>query len=187
MLVVFHKNLNPNYPVDSSSVQAHIVCLSPTWHDIPLLVAWQEDSRTTTTFPPFTTDTAKIDQQVPSKVSIFSGPDRNTWAYLRDARVDVPLDFHRIFFPISCEAFSPDLRCSISDTMNSSQKERKKRKATPKFTHLSMHSERRGSGSDAVGRAGSHMEGHRVALGPRSHGPCVPPTKRCPDPRVGHT
>jgi len=69
------------------------------------MVALQEDSQTASTFPLFTTaggppssDTAIGISASAEQSEHISGPDRNTWVYLRVVRMDVPLDFHR-FFP----------------------------------------------------------------------------------------
>ena len=106
------------------------------------MVALQEDSQTAT-FPLFTTaggppssDTAiGISASAEQSEHILRSGSPHIGVYLRDARVDVPLDFHRNFSSISCEAFSTELRCSISDTVhavsseNDTQIPRKKTKA----------------------------------------------------------
>ena len=90
------------------------------------MVALQEDSQTASTFPLFTTaggppssDTAiGISASAEQSEHILRSGSPHIGVYLRDARVDVPLDFHRNYSSISCEAFSTELRCSISDTVH---------------------------------------------------------------------
>jgi len=84
--------------------------------------------------PPSSDDIAIVDQQVPSKVSIFLVPIA-THGCIFVLCAWTSLLIFTGFFPISCEAFSDELRCSISGTVhavsseNDTQIPRKKTKA----------------------------------------------------------